>query len=318
MDYIIIGLCGFLFFIISIIWCKNFAKNYINSKKWEINEEFKQYKDQKDSELQTYKASIDEVIKALKSSNENEQKRLISEFENQKKILDLKLENERKLVNEKVKKYESVELEKKKQEIEKKKSIQEEDFIKFKEQKEKEIQKINSELEDFKAKQKVAAEEVLRQRQLEEQRDFYRVVLDDAAKDDIKILESVRHKLTKNEFLNTIIYVNYISSPVNEMIKRVLNGKKPCGIYKITRSTGEVYIGKSTNVADRWQQHCKSCYHVGTISHSTLHTLMEKDGLDTFTFQLLEEVDKDKLTEREKYWIQFYNSKELGLNMREG
>lgn len=45
---------------------------------------------------------------------------------------------------------------------------------------------------------------------------------------------------------------------------------------------------------------------------------MEKDGLDTFTFQLLEEVDKDKLTEREKYWIQFYNSKELGLNMREG
>lgn len=45
---------------------------------------------------------------------------------------------------------------------------------------------------------------------------------------------------------------------------------------------------------------------------------MEKDGVQNFTFELLEEVPKDKLTEREKYWINFYDSKSYGLNMREG
>ena len=33
------------------------------------------------------------------------------------------------------------------------------------------------------------------------------------------------------------------------MVKRVLQGGAPSGIYKITRlKTGEIYIGKSTNV----------------------------------------------------------------------
>lgn len=34
--------------------------------------------------------------------------------------------------------------------------------------------------------------------------------------------------------------------------------------------------------------------------------------------ELLEEVEKDKLTEREKYWIDFYNSTTYGLNERRG
>jgi hypothetical protein len=45
---------------------------------------------------------------------------------------------------------------------------------------------------------------------------------------------------------------------------------------------------------------------------------MKKDGIDGFTFELLEKVPKDQLTEREKYWIEFYDSKKLGLNERNG
>ena len=103
------------------------------------------------------------------------------------------------------------------------------------------------------------------------------------------------------------------------MIKRVIPNGTPSGIYKITRlKTGEVYIGRSTDVKSRWQQHCKSCYHCGTISHSKLHDTMQKDGIWNFTFELLEEVPKDKLNEREKYWINFYDSKTYGLNERAG
>ena len=103
------------------------------------------------------------------------------------------------------------------------------------------------------------------------------------------------------------------------MIKRVLNARAPSGIYKITRlKTGEIYIGKSTDVKKRWGEHSKTAYGVGTIAHSILHTTIKRDGIENFTFELLEEVPKDKLTEREKYWINFYNSKEYGMNERNG
>lgn len=50
-----------------------------------------------------------------------------------------------------------------------------------------------------------------------------------------------------------MLYDNYVSKPTKEMIKRVLNGKDPSGIYKITNiQTKECYIGKSVNVGTRW------------------------------------------------------------------
>ena len=103
------------------------------------------------------------------------------------------------------------------------------------------------------------------------------------------------------------------------MIKRVLNNREPSGIYKITRlKTNEIYIGKSTNIKNRFQQHAKSVFNCGTISHSILHKTMEKDGIENFTFELLEEVPKEKLSEREKYWIQFYDTVKYGMNEKVG
>lgn len=175
------------------------------------------------------------------------------------------------------------------------------------------------ELEDYKKKQSIINEEILRRRELEENTDFYRVTIDPAALSDIQILSSIREKLIFREKIDKLLYENYIDKPAKEMIKRVLRGKDPSGIYKITRlKTGEVYIGKSTAVAARWGQHVKTAFGVGTIAHSMLHTTIQKDGIDNFTFELLEEVPKDKLTEREKYWIEFFDSKSYGLNERNG
>jgi group I intron endonuclease len=130
---------------------------------------------------------------------------------------------------------------------------------------------------------------------------------------------SIREKLISRENLDKLIYDVYISKPVMEMVKRILAGGAPSGIYKITRlKTGEIYIGKSTDVKKRWTEHCKTAFGVGSIAHSILHTTMKKDGIENFTFELLEEVPKDKLTEREKYWINFYDSKKYGMNEREG
>ena len=182
-----------------------------------------------------------------------------------------------------------------------------------------ELNNISSTIDDYKARRDVINQEILRARAIEEQQDFYRVQLPESSKHDLDILQSIRKELTKIDILDKLIYDNYVKKSVDEMVKRVLKGENPSGIYKIIRlKTGEIYIGKSVNVKDRWVQHAKSCYHCGTISHSILHTTMEKDGIENFTWELLEEVSKDKLGEREKYWIEFYDSKNFGLNERQG
>ena len=186
-------------------------------------------------------------------------------------------------------------------------------------QKEAELALLLSEIDDFKKKQSVINEEILRRRELEEKQDFFRVLIGQQEIDDIQCLLSIREKLIYRENLDKLIYDVYISKQVIEMTKRVLKGAAPSGIYKITRlKTGEIYIGKSTDVKKRWTEHCKTAYGVGTIAHSILHTTIKKDGIENFTFELLEEVPKDKLTEREKYWITFYDSKNYGLNERNG
>ena len=186
-------------------------------------------------------------------------------------------------------------------------------------QKEAELALLLSEIDDFKKKQSVINEEILRRRELEEKQDFFRVLIGQQEIDDIQCLLSIREKLIYRENLDKLIYDVYISKQVVEMTKRVLKGVAPSGIYKITRlKTGEIYIGKSTDVKKRWTEHCKTAYGVGTIAHSILHTTIRKDGIENFTFELLEEVPKDKLTEREKYWITFYDSKNYGLNERNG
>ena len=178
---------------------------------------------------------------------------------------------------------------------------------------------ITEELNDYKKKQAAYNAEILRRRELEEKQDFYRVLIGQQEIDDIQCLLSIREKLIYRENLDKLIYDVYISKQVAEMVKRVLKGAAPSGIYKITRlKTGEIYIGKSTDVKKRWTEHCKTAYGVGTIAHSILHTTIKKDGIENFTFELLEEVPKDKLTEREKYWITFYDSKNYGLNERNG
>ena len=181
------------------------------------------------------------------------------------------------------------------------------------------IQELQNEIKIYTAKQTAINEAILRQRALEEQQDFYRVCLTPETVSDVFILNEARQNLKKPEIIDKIIYDNYIAKPVLEMIKRVLQNTTCSGIYKITcQKTGEIYIGKSTDVKTRWQQHCKSAFNCGTIAHSLLHTKMRQYGLECFTFELLEKVPKDQLTEREKFYIDFYKTKEIGLNERSG
>ena len=181
------------------------------------------------------------------------------------------------------------------------------------------IQSLSNEIEDYTAKRAAINEAIMRQRAIDEQQDFYRVCLAPEVANDVELLNAIRRNLKKPEIIDKIIYDNYIAKPVLEMIKRVLQNSTCSGIYKITcLKTGEVYIGKSTDIKNRWQQHCKTVFNCGTIASSLLHTKMKQYGIENFTFELVEQVPKDQLSEREKFYINFYQTKEVGLNERNG
>ena len=177
------------------------------------------------------------------------------------------------------------------------------------------IETIRAELEEERSKRAAINEEILRQRKLEQEQDFYRIQLDPDDTDDIEVLRSVTARLRHPEAINKVIWTGYYQKPLAELRKRILTNGDVSGVYKITRlKSGEIYIGQTTSVDKRWQEHVKSALGVGTLASSQLHRVMRSDGPENFTFELLEEVPKDKLRERESYYIDFYDSKTYGLN----
>lgn len=172
-----------------------------------------------------------------------------------------------------------------------------------------------------KEKQQAINEAIARQRELEEQKDFYRIKLTDDAKQDIKYLVSIIDNIKHSTLLYKLIWSEYIQKPFNTMIKNVTGGKEiRCVIYKITNiNTQEVYIGKTkADVAKRWTEHVKTSLNIGTVAKSKIHNALFKHW-DEFTFEVLEVVDDEtKLSQREKYYINFYQSNIYGYNMNSG
>lgn len=87
-------------------------------------------------------------------------------------------------------------------------------------------------------------------------------------------------------------------------------------VYMLTHvPTGQKYIGVTIRwVMQRWWEHMKA------TSGSPLHQLILKDGIEEFTFQVLErfkpsEVDPFKV---EAQYIRMFNAKEAGLNAVDG
>ena len=180
------------------------------------------------------------------------------------------------------------------------------------------IDEAKAELGDFAARQAAIHEAIIREREIQEKEDFYRIVIKENDTKDIEVLRSIEPRLTNREVLNKLIYEVFIKRPLAEMEKRVLQGRKIGGIYKITYiKTGEAYIGRSVDIANRWKEHCLSSLNIGTIAHSTFHNFLAEKGLQNFTWEVLEEVDKDKQSSREKYWIEFYQT-DKQLNQKVG
>lgn len=93
-----------------------------------------------------------------------------------------------------------------------------------------------------------------------------------------------------------------------------------CGIYKIENLiNNKCYIGQSINVTRRWIAHKSASQNIKSKNYEyPLYKAFRKYGLENFSFSILEECSKDLLNEREKYWVEYYNSYINGYNQNEG
>lgn len=91
-----------------------------------------------------------------------------------------------------------------------------------------------------------------------------------------------------------------------------------CGIYKFTnKKNGKIYIGQSVNIEERYLRHFRKD---NTRNIPYFHRALLKYGKEGFDFEIIEECPKEKLNEREIYWITYYksNNRELGYNSTDG
>ena len=76
------------------------------------------------------------------------------------------------------------------------------------------------------------------------------------------------------------------------------------GVYKIINTiTGDSYIGSSKDVKHRWASH-KATSTWNERPNNPLYLDMKKYGVDKFEFQILEEVEIDRLKEKEQQFIE--------------
>ena len=274
-----------------------------------------------DKSLEERKQAVEEIIEQLENRQREAEKLRDIAINDGKEKIDIELNN-----------YKKLKLEQANNDIEKeivaKRNSTLKEFSEFTEiienqktEYKEELQSIIEQLNDYKNRQAAVNEEILRRRQVEEQQDFYRIILADEDKEDIHYLISIINNVRNKQLLYKLIWSEYLQKPFNEMLKRVLGGKEiRCVIYKITNlKTGEIYIGKTkAEVSKRWTEHIKTSLNIGTIARSKIHTMLFAHW-DEFSFEVLEKVsDETLLSSREKFYINFYQSNIYGYNMNSG
>lgn len=88
-------------------------------------------------------------------------------------------------------------------------------------------------------------------------------------------------------------------------------------IYKVENLINhKIYIGQTIKTAqERWNHHlCEASLG----SELYFHRALRKYGKDNFNWSIIEEIDNNKLNEKEIYWISYYNSYKNGYNLTPG
>lgn len=83
------------------------------------------------------------------------------------------------------------------------------------------------------------------------------------------------------------------------------------GIYKITSPNNKVYIGQSIDIERRFKKYKNNCRTQIKLKRS-----FNKYGVESHKFEVIEECEISELNNRERYWQEYYDVLNNGLNCR--
>ena len=148
--------------------------------------------------------------------------------------------------------------------------------------------------------------------------DKYKILVTDLDLLEINRLREIAPYFRNARAIYKIIWESYYRNLTTEMVNRVVGPGTHTGIYKLTNLNNQkVYIGQAVDIGERFKQHTKCGLGIDTPSNM-LYTAMTKDGVENFTFEVLEECERGMLNDREKYYIDLYRAQEHGYNMSRG
>lgn len=178
-----------------------------------------------------------------------------------------------------------------------------------------EVQAEAAALQALKQTRKAAYQALLRQKEMKNRIDDYRLVPSSVELSDIKKLEKVKMELAKPRILSMLIWQTYWQPLAKVKFPIILKDKTKMGIYKITNTeTNECYIGQAVDIYKRWNEHCKAGLGIDTPPGNKLYKAIQEYGLQNFTFEILLECNREELNEKEKYFISLYQADTYGYN----
>lgn len=183
----------------------------------------------------------------------------------------------------------------------------------------KEKDKIEEDLEQLKATRAAIIQANIKEKEIEENSTFYCLTISEIDKADIKMLENIKPQLNKPRVLSMLIWSTFFQKPMTTLCNNIIGTSTVTGIYKITNQvTKECYIGQSVDISKRWKDHAKCGLGIDTPAGNKLYKAMQTYGIWNFSWEVLEQCSKDLLDEKEKYYIELYDSYNYGYNSTKG
>ena len=204
-------------------------------------------------------------------------------------------------------------------EYEERKKYVEEDFKQFQEDYELQKSVLNTDLTFLHNTIETVNNQIKIEKRAKESKAEHFLQLSDKDIKDIRYLLDLQDVIVKKDIIPKIIWSGYLMDAFNTMFKLQFNEKKKKNaIYLIENEISkEKYIGRTVNVHDRWVDHIKTSLGIGG-AQSALHRSMY-DAWNDFSFTILESgLTTEQMKEREKFYIEFYESNVYGYNQNRG
>ena len=313
--YMIIGLVICIVYVVASLIIQKKEKNEQLRQELSLFNRLRQQNQEKQQELaflQKEKQNCQNQIIELKSDLLNIQKEIDKELDNQELTLAEAYADNQKHCTEAFSHYaEALEAAYEKEDLNFKNKINK--------LKEEQLQAQNQ-LAQIKGILQAASAAEVRSKLEQDKKDYYKIQLTQSQLKDIQFLQDWKNRLSDPTLVSKIVWSSIVMKATSALCSRVLETNTAvCGIYKITNLiTGQIYIGQSTDIASRWKTHIKYGLGIDAPSTNKLYNNMQDYGVWHFTFQLLQKCPREKLNEKERFWIETYSANIMGLNSTKG